>query len=90
MVKGTSKRVVLVKSPDVRYFEQAIFILKEDLAEKEGATDVLREAQKVADEYVKSYVSEPKHLLANMPPAFYAGVGAVGGALCSFVIFFFI
>ena len=89
VVKGTSKRVVLVKSPDVRYFEQAIFILKEDLMEKEGSSDVLREAQRVADEYVKSYISEPKHLLSNMPPAFYAGVGAIGGALCSFAIFFF-
>ncbi len=85
MVKGTSKRVVVVKSPDPKFFEQAIFILREDLREK-GGSDVLREAQRVADDYVKNYVSEPQKLLAKMPPAFFCAVGAIVGALCSLII----
>ena len=30
MVKGVSRQVIVVKEPDPRFFEQAIFILKED------------------------------------------------------------
>ena len=32
MVKGVSRRVVVVESPDQRFFEQAIFILRSDAA----------------------------------------------------------
>ena len=47
MVKGITKQVIVVHSPDPKLFEQAIFILKED-AVGEGITDeiLLKEAQK--------------------------------------------
>lgn len=47
MVKGITKQVIVVHSPDPKLFEQAIFILKED-AVHEGITDevLLKEAQK--------------------------------------------
>ena len=32
MVKGISRRVVVVDSPDRRFFEQAIFIVRNDAA----------------------------------------------------------
>ncbi len=46
MVKGTSRQVIMVHSPDPKLFEQAIFILKDD-AVGEGITDelLLKEAQ---------------------------------------------
>ncbi|MBQ2244750.1 MAG: hypothetical protein IIV61_02155 [Oscillospiraceae bacterium] len=46
MVKGTSRQVIVVRSPDPKLFEQAIFILK-DSAVGEGVTDemLLKEAQ---------------------------------------------
>ena len=34
MIKGVSRRVVVVKSPDPRIFEQAIFIVREDFLER--------------------------------------------------------
>ena len=48
MVKGVSRQVILVQSPEPKLFEQAIFILKEE-ALKEGVTDeiLLKEAQKI-------------------------------------------
>lgn len=90
MVKGTSKRVVVVKSPDPKFFEQAIFILREDLRAKGGgdSLEVLREAQRVADDYVKNYVSDKKSFLSGMPPAFFAGAGAVIGACISLAVVF--
>lgn len=46
MVKGISRQVIVVHSPDPKLFEQAIFILKEN-AVGEGVTDeaLLKEAQ---------------------------------------------
>ena len=38
MVKGNSRQVLVVKSPNPRLFEQAIFLLREDVAEQEGVT----------------------------------------------------
>lgn len=78
MVKGTAKRVIVVKSPDPKIFEQAIFIVKEDYLGRVGtkSADVLKQAQKVADDYVRDSVSKPK-LLARIPPAVYAAFGAL-------------
>lgn len=83
VVKGTSKRIVVVKSPDPKFFEQAIFILREDLrtGAAGGNSAVLKEAQRVADDYVKNYVSEDKNIFKRLPPAAFAGIGAVLGAL---------
>ncbi len=46
MVKGTSRQVIVVQTPDPKLFEQAIFILKDD-AVGEGISDeaLLKEAQ---------------------------------------------
>lgn len=48
MVKGISRQVILVPSPDKALFDQAIFILK-DNAVSEGISDeaLIREAQQV-------------------------------------------
>lgn len=45
MVKGISRQVIVVQSPDKKLFEQAIFILKEDAV---GVTDeqLMKEAQR--------------------------------------------
>ena len=47
MVKGITRQVILVKSPDPRLFEEAIFIVKEEALAREGvsADRVLREAR---------------------------------------------
>ena len=48
MVKGISRRVVVVESPDQRYFEQAIFIVRNE-AVGEGVT-----ARELVEEAVQS------------------------------------
>lgn len=47
MVKGISRQVILVQSPEPKLFEQAIFILKDGAAGTEGVTDeaLLKEAR---------------------------------------------
>ncbi len=70
MVKGVSKQVIVVRSPDPELFEQAIFILKEDAAAR-GITDemLLKEACKAAQ------TGRKKRILNNGP--LWAGGGAV-------------
>lgn len=48
MVKGVSRQVIVVHSPDPKLFEQAIFILRDGAVEK-GVTDeaLLREAKQL-------------------------------------------
>ncbi|HIS51292.1 MAG TPA: translation initiation factor 2 [Candidatus Onthomonas avicola] len=54
MVKGISRRVIVVRSPDPQYFEQAIFLLREDAPDGGvSAQQVLRQAKEVADRYLK-------------------------------------
>ena len=54
MVKGISRRVVVVDSPDQRFFEQAIFIVRNDAA-GEGVTsrELVEEARRVARNYAR-------------------------------------
>ena len=49
MVKGISRQVIVVHSPEPKLFEQAIFILKDDAVGQEGVTDeaLLKEAKKL-------------------------------------------
>ena len=73
MVKGISRQVIVVHSPDQKLFDQAIFILKDD-AVKEGITDemLLKSANKLL-----SSASPGK----KPPITSYGAVWACAGAL---------
>lgn len=77
MVKGTSRQVIVVHSPDPKLFEQAIFILKEN-AVGEGITDelLLKEAQSV----IRSGRERRR------PAYLYGAVWACGGALLTGIV----
>ena len=49
MVKGISRQVIVVHSPDPKLFEQAIFILKDEAVGSGGVTEetLLREAKRL-------------------------------------------
>lgn len=55
MVKGISRRVIVVRSPDPRFFEQAVFFLREDALHQDGVTaeQVVSEAKRVAAGYIR-------------------------------------
>jgi hypothetical protein len=75
MIKGVSKRVIVVNSPDPQLFEKAIFILRDGAFLKKNATqdDILREAQKIANCYVKNNVLKKR---IKVPAPAYAAAGA--------------
>lgn len=81
MVKGITRQVILVKSPDPRLFEEAIFIVKEEALAREGvsADKVLREARQAADGYLKRGKAWNRRLEQVPAPVW----GAAGAALAS-------
>lgn len=48
MVKGTTRQVIVVKGPDPKLFEQAIFLVRDDVLMAGGVTEeaLLQEARK--------------------------------------------
>ena len=75
MVKGISRRVVVVDSPDQRYFEQAIFIVRND-AGGEGVTarELVEEARRVARGYTGG--SRLSRAWRELNPLVYTLIGA--------------
>ena len=72
MVKGTSRQVIVVHSPEPELFEQAIFILKDE-AVAQGITEeaLMKEAQRV----LKTRENPQRHLYL------FGAAWAAGGAL---------
>ncbi len=75
MVKGVARRVVVVKSPDPKVFEQAIFLMREDA---DGAPEeaVLKQAQEVANAYLLRTSPQGKRR-RWLAPLFYMLVGCL-------------
>lgn len=55
MVKGLSRQVIIVDSPDPELFEQAIFIVRKDVADKKCVTQecLLGEARRIVQGYCR-------------------------------------
>ena len=79
MVKGISRRVVVVDSPDQRYFEQAIFIVRNDAA-GEGVTAqaLVEDARRVARNYAGGDHGRFSRAWRELTPAVYTLIGAGG------------
>ena len=81
MVKGTNRRVVVVRSPDPQIFEEAIFVIREDLFHRGGSADkVLAEARQAANAYLRTAV-RPRRFWERIPGTLYAAFGAVAAGI---------
>lgn len=86
MVKGVSRRVVVVESPDPKLFEQAIFIVREDSPQSGVSPEqIVCEAAEVARRYMKGAKRRHWHL----SPWLYTLLGAVTAAAVCILIFAF-
>ena len=81
MVKGITRQVILVKSPDPKLFEEAIFIVKEEALARDGvsADQVLKQARQAADGYLRQGRAWNRRLDGLPGPAW----GALGAVLAS-------
>ena len=77
MVKGITRQVILVKSPDPRLFEEAIFIVKEEALNREGVTteQIMKEARQAADGYLKQGKAWNRRL-KKLPDPLWGAAGA--------------
>ena len=81
MVKGISRRVVVVDSPDQRFFEQAIFIVRNDAA-REG----VEEARRVARNYAGGDHGRISRAWRDLSPAVYTLMGAAAIGLLWLIV----
>jgi len=79
MVKGISRRVVVVDSPDPRLFEQAIFIVRNDAFSKDGVTpeQVVNEACRLARGYTATLSGKRTFHWQDYAVYLYTAMGAV-------------
>lgn len=79
MVKGISRRVVVVRPPDPSVFEEAIFVVRES---RDTPRDVLREACAVAETYLRRPAGRrycrKRWTSAQLCLAAFGGGGTVG------------
>ena len=82
MVKGITRQVILVKSPDPKLFEEAIFIVKEEAMNQEGVTaeQVIRQARRAADGYLKGNRIKKSILERFLGPIWGVGCAALASA----------
>ena len=76
MVKGVSRRVIVVDSPDPRMFTQAIFILNGD-GGGVSQQQLVDQAVRIAKNYAHTHSVPPKHKIGA--PLWAAFGGAVIG-----------
>ena len=80
LVKGVTRRVIVVRSPDPRFFEEAIFIVREGPGDGVSYEELLKEAQNVANCYVKNHVYK-RRVLTKIPPSVLVAAGALFSGL---------
>ena len=79
MVKGVSRRVIVVDSPDPNLFEQAIFILRSDGGVSQQ--QVVDQAEAVAKRYARTHGLRTVCRFHMTPPLWVALGSALIGAV---------
>ena len=90
MVKGITRQVILVKSPDPRLFEEAIFLVRDEALAREGvdAEQVIRQARQAADGYLRRSGGRFQGWLRYLVGPAWAAGGAVAASACWLVWLF--
>lgn len=73
MVKGISRQIILVDTPDPKLFEQAIFILKDDVGEGITEEQLMKQARQV----IRGSDSPERRRHIFLYGAFWAAAGAL-------------
>ncbi len=60
MVKGAQKQMIVLKTADSRYFDEAYFVLRRELAHPRAHQDMLSEANRILRECEPEQTSRPR------------------------------
>ena len=89
LVKGISRRVIVVDSPDPHIFEQAIFIVRNDAASGGGGVtsqQLVDQAVRIARNYTRTHGGTPSGLRRKLTPLVSALLGAAAIGLVWLVV----
>lgn len=78
MVKGISRRVIVVDSPDPHIFEQAIFIIRNEAVSGGGVTSqqLVDQAVRIAKNYARTHGGASRASNHYMPAWLWSVLGA--------------
>ena len=81
MVKGVSRQVIVVKSPDPKLFDEAVFFLREDaLSSAPAPEEIIRQARQAADSYLRRNTSLGR-AAGRIPGPVWGAAGAGAASL---------
>lgn len=89
MIKGARKEMIVVRTGNSRYFDEAYFVLREDVQkDKKKSKNILEEANRILAEIAP----EPSHTQKKKQREwlFFAIGGVCGTALSVFLVLLFI
>lgn len=89
VVKGLTRKVIIVKSPNPKIFEQAIFIVRDDYLSTQGVgqKELLRQAREAANDYAGN--PGGKYGKMRFPPAALTVLGAGAASAIWMAVHFF-
>ena len=89
MVKGISRRVIVVDSPDPRIFEQAIFIIRNEAASGGGVTSqqLVDQAVRIAKNYARTHGGSSARASGSMPAWLWSMLGAAAIGLVWLLVY---
>ena len=84
MIKGARKELIVVRTSESRYFDEAYFILKEDAQkDRHKKSDILSEANRILAQ-IAPEVSVPRK--RNNRQWLFFGMGGICGAVLSVIL----
>ncbi len=90
MVKGISRRVIVVDSPDPRIFEQAIFIIRNEAAAGGGGVtsqQLVDQAVRIAKNYARTHGGTAPAQCWQMPAWLWAVLGGAAIGLVWLLVY---
>ena len=87
MVKGTNRHVIVVRSPDPKVFEEAIFVLREEYLRGRRAEQAMEEARRAASDYLRRQGAPEKR--KGRPGGAPLVLVWLAGALAAVVVYIF-
>ena len=88
MIKGARKQMIVVRTGNSRYFDEAYFVLREDAQkERKKSTDMLNEANRILSEIVSDNVPPLKN---HNRKWFFFCIGGLCGSVLTVIVTLFI
>ena len=84
MIRGARKEMIVVRTGNSRYFDEAYFVLRDDAQkERRKSTDILSEANRILSEIAPDFSPASKKQSKQW---IFFGIGGLCGAVLSVIV----